>query len=344
MATLFPEKASRAGRGGAMANIQVRLGLVFEGGVSLAVWMSGVAHEIDLLRRAGIPGRVGASEHPDVQRWRGLCDKLERDVIVDVVAGTSAGGINGALLACAVAAGNRMPMLRDLWVEHAQLTRGRLLREDGKDPLPSLLDGQFFSRRLEEVFSKALAPGNPPSSHPVTLLTTATALGEQAKTFTDCYGGKFNVADHRRVYRFRHDPEAVEFRPPTGPLPTKPFTLFTKTPRADLADGKSATLAHAARATAGYPAAFEPVEEHAAFPSLGAFRFPRPSHDSSWLIDGGVLDNAPFEPLLREMALPALPCASPDTRRPKSHGAGHPSSSARCGWPRRRHSVSGYRP
>ena len=36
---------------------QVRLALVVEGGVSLAVWMSGMVHEVDLLRRAGAPGR-----------------------------------------------------------------------------------------------------------------------------------------------------------------------------------------------------------------------------------------------------------------------------------------------
>ena len=31
---------------------EVRLALVLNGGVSLAVWMGGVTHEIDLLRRA----------------------------------------------------------------------------------------------------------------------------------------------------------------------------------------------------------------------------------------------------------------------------------------------------
>ena len=42
-----------------MANTQVRLGLVFEGGVSLAVWMSGVAHEIDRRTLRARPACLG---------------------------------------------------------------------------------------------------------------------------------------------------------------------------------------------------------------------------------------------------------------------------------------------
>jgi hypothetical protein len=39
---------------------EVRLALVLNGGVSLAVWMGGVTHEIDLLRRASrVAGGAG---------------------------------------------------------------------------------------------------------------------------------------------------------------------------------------------------------------------------------------------------------------------------------------------
>src|ERR1700754_2820994 len=111
-----------------MGRTQIRLGLVFQGGVSLAVWMSGMAHEIDLLRRAGAPDRdeLPADAGPALRGWRSLCDDLDIDVIVDVVAGTSAGGINGAVLASAIAAGNPLPSLKELWVRGAQLARGQL--------------------------------------------------------------------------------------------------------------------------------------------------------------------------------------------------------------------------
>ncbi len=65
---------------------ELRLALVFNGGVSLAVWMAGVTHEIDRLRRAEGP-------------WRDLCRDANATVVVDIIAGTSAGGLNGTLLA-----------------------------------------------------------------------------------------------------------------------------------------------------------------------------------------------------------------------------------------------------
>ena len=89
---------------------QLRMALVLNGGVSLAVWMGGVVHELDLLRRACSDGLDPAQQpRPYDQvvfdRWRELsrAGGRERAVVVDVIAGTSAGGLNGALLATAVA-------------------------------------------------------------------------------------------------------------------------------------------------------------------------------------------------------------------------------------------------
>ncbi|GAA4966136.1 DUF3376 domain-containing protein [Actinoplanes utahensis] len=315
-----------------MSRTQIRLGLVFQGGVSLAVWMSGMTHEIDLLRRAGAPDRaeLPADAGPALRGWRALCDELGVDVIIDVVAGTSAGGINGAVLASAVAAGNPLPSLKELWVEAAQLSRGKLLRGSGRGPLPSLLDGAYFTGQLRGLFDRALRGGGRPAAHPVTLLTTATALGEQDTVWSDSTGCQFAVPDHRRVYRFRHDPGAVLFQPPAGELPEDPFTLFTPADPGQLTAAAAADLALAARATAGFPGAFEPVAEA----GLGAYRVrcetdirrrgdsdigrregdditrrggdgddaggPGDS-DGAVLIDGGVLDNTPFEPLMTEI-------------------------------------------
>src|SRR5918995_163463 len=87
----------------------VRLALVLNGGVSLAVWMGGVTHEVDLLRRAS---RVAAGESEEsvggvaehdravFDAWAALCRRADVGrVVVDVIAGTSAGGLNGTLLA-----------------------------------------------------------------------------------------------------------------------------------------------------------------------------------------------------------------------------------------------------
>jgi hypothetical protein len=147
--------------------------------VSLAVWMSGVVHEVDLLRRAGAPGRGEPVPHGSdgeaLRRWRELCDELRVDVVVDIVAGTSAGGLNGALLASAIASGSPLPPLRDLWLNTAELTRDKLLNCGDRNPVPSVLNGRYFEKEVGRALAEALAPRKP-APHPVRLLTTATAL------------------------------------------------------------------------------------------------------------------------------------------------------------------------
>ncbi len=68
---------------------EVRLGLVLYGGVSLAIYMNGIANEFfNVVRGRGIYGLIKA-----------LTDS---DVVVDIVSGASAGGINGLFLAYAL--------------------------------------------------------------------------------------------------------------------------------------------------------------------------------------------------------------------------------------------------
>ena len=42
-------------KGKVMAQHEIRVALVMNGGVSLAVWMAGVTHELDLIRRGAHP-------------------------------------------------------------------------------------------------------------------------------------------------------------------------------------------------------------------------------------------------------------------------------------------------
>jgi predicted acylesterase/phospholipase RssA len=68
---------------------EVRLGIVMYGGVSLAIYIYGVAHELfRAVRGRGI--------------YKLLKAVTDSDIVVDVISGTSAGGINGVLLGYAL--------------------------------------------------------------------------------------------------------------------------------------------------------------------------------------------------------------------------------------------------
>ena len=73
--------------------------------------------------------------------------------------------------------------------------------------------------------------------------------------------------------------------------------LFTPCPWTDLKAANAGAVTRAVRATAGFPGAFAPVDEGA----LHTFCL-SPGRPVAKLVDGGVLDNAPFEPLLAEVA------------------------------------------
>ncbi len=284
------------------AYTEVRIALVLNGGVSLAVWMGGVVHEVDLLRRASadvLPPPDGSPDRPVYDAWRDLCQRHRVRVVVDVVAGTSAGGLNGTLLATAVARGAALPDLQAVWRDTAQLSTGKLVPPDGVDALPSVLDGDFFSRSVAKVV-EGIAPG--PDRRPVTLFVTATALGRHERTVVDSYGSTFPVPDHRRLYRFRYDPSArrVRARAADG-LPAADVTaLFPLDPQDDFGPEDTPRLVRGARASAGFPLAFAPVREADDEVDLRERRVR--GSGAAWLVDGGILDNAPFDPVLDEIA------------------------------------------
>lgn len=261
---------------------KVRIALVMNGGVSLAVWMGGVTHEINRLRTTRAAG---------TGPWAGILAAADREVEVDLVAGSSAGGLNGALLATAIARGGELPLLRDMWRAQARLQSGKLRRRDPGNPVNSILDGQFFRNSLTTVMNGISATQSGGSD--VTLLVTASALQGSSRAVTDACGVAFRAADHRRVYRFRRRQGGRTWDPTVGALAPAPLNEFK--PPVDGSD----PLVLAARASAGFPVAFEPVQET---PALHRLNVVDSEGEPAWLMDGGVLDNAPFGPVLEELA------------------------------------------
>jgi patatin-related protein len=230
-------------------------------------------------------------------------------VVVDVIAGTSAGGLNGAVLAAAIARDVRLPTaLRNAWMEYAALTKTALLQSEGGPP-KSLLAGDFFHEKIREIFCEVVSDtkrrSDPDKDRSrVTLFVTATALG--GKPITVCSEAKpgeravkpFALADHRRLYRFRHDPELQYRQGQTQPSEPEQDDF------GDFGEKGLEALACAVRASASYPVAFAPVSETPLLEE-GYRVFPKASTREqpwTWLMDGGVLDNSPFDPVLEELA------------------------------------------
>jgi predicted acylesterase/phospholipase RssA len=292
---------------------ELRLALVLNGGVSLAVWMGGVTQELDLLRRASNRNIEPSDEEREVfEIWRELTSG--RRVVIDVIAGTSAGGLNGVLLATAIARGASLPPLLETWRKAADV--GTLM--DGSD-YNTVLNGSVIDQEMKTALDTIRPLGLP--TNPVTLFVTATALDGDCRAFKDSYDDQFGVRDHRRIYRFRHDPDIVGYRkygkewrevvsesgindfegpamPGAGRM--QRLTLKRQGPPEENTDAEdnTAALVLAARATASFPGAFSPVNDrdlvtrsHRVHPSSREVR-------ASYVMDGGVLNNAPFGPVL----------------------------------------------
>ena len=129
----------------AVAEQELRLAVVMTGGVSLAIWMGGVASEIDqVVRSLDLPA---GRRTPEQQAYAELLELAKLRPRVDVVSGTSAGGVNGALLAGAVARRRTLDGLRDIWLKVADFSE--LLRSPFERDQQSLLKGdQYFTPGL----------------------------------------------------------------------------------------------------------------------------------------------------------------------------------------------------
>jgi patatin-related protein len=128
-----------------MKEKELRLALVCYGGVSLALYMHGVIKEILKLSRAskayhsvprseqrehqsyeaanGDDGRLHDTEDVYFALLQSIGWTLSLRVIVDSIAGASAGGISGIVLARALAHDLSIDHLRDLWLDEADVLR-----------------------------------------------------------------------------------------------------------------------------------------------------------------------------------------------------------------------------
>ena len=313
---------------------ELRLALVCDGGVSLAIYIHGVVKELqNVIRAARAYDRhlsEGGSNPSGI--IRGLTgnqlnyfDALlhapkKYTVIIDVISGTSAGGINGIFLAKALTQNLSQAPLTDLWLDRADLKllahqhlpgqRGAIigsvvallfhLNSQNWGPL----DGDLMCRWLLEALATmdraprgaADEPSLLSEGHDLDLLVTSTALRGAGQLFPSPDGGRGEHArTNRKVWRFNSGTTVTDAR---------------------FGEPDSPGLAFVARCTSSFPGAFAPIclghfTDIAAAVSAG---FDQDAFTEAFtkdqlveyvlagqmastvsFADGGLLDNSPFD-------------------------------------------------
>jgi hypothetical protein len=265
---------------------ELRLGLVLYGGVSLAVYIFGVVCEVQRLLRASAEleeaRAAGTEDGEDLSPYaEALRDANLSGAVVDVVAGTSAGGINGILLAKALAAGADVREVKELWIEGGDI--GTLMNKlDAEEP-PSLLSTEEFERRLREGFDRLdeRGSGGDPDAA-LDLFVSTTHLRGDRREFMDALGRGVESLVHRFVIHLKQRPYG------------RNDFLDPQAEQGDDGDAPvNELLVKLSRATSAFPVAFEPVLLEGG-KLLGPHAEPK-----GWFADGGILNNKPFTDALR---------------------------------------------
>lgn len=334
-----------------MREKELRLALVCYGGVSLAVYMHGTTKEVWKLARASMRRQMGSrvalppaqdSEIAYGALLDALAPQLDLRILVDIVAGASAGGINGILLAQAISQGSDLEPLRDLWLDGADsdklldpeaastrfskwwatplvwwARRRGLVMEDMSEPEARAEVAHKLSRLMRSRWFAPPFSGSVFSGKLYDALQ-AMAAGERTPpllpplqpldlfvTVTDYHGAAEALHLHSPAEITENEHRLVIGFNDPGPRPDG---------RRHLAD--VAELTFAARATASFPGAFPPArlgeidavvaDRSQVWPERAAFVervFPgRASPDAITLIDGAVLNNRPFGPAIEAVS------------------------------------------
>ena len=327
---------------------EVRFAVVMYGGVSLAIYINGIAQELlRMVQATAIVGGDGKDPNRPLidggnlkssdcvyrklsyllagEKYEDLESRVESNApistrfIVDIISGTSAGGINGIFLAKALANGQDMKEIQELWVKEGDI--GRLINDKKSIEKPlslsrppaSLLNSQRMYRKLLDAFDgmdKAASAagtggeqGESPYVDELDLFVTTTDI--QGVTLP------IQLADavvyerrHKNVFHFIYSKAKVSGDDVTWN---------------DFEARNNPFLAYASRCTSAFPFAFEPMalcdiddvlrklrrhgkDSESEDPQWQRFFRDYPGSDVTGTVpfpkrsfgDGGYLDNKPF--------------------------------------------------
>lgn len=295
-----------------MKEKELRLALVCYGGVSFALYEHGITKEILKLVRASkayhalhdvvarqAPSHTFRSVRGETPEYsteevyfellKAIGARLDLRVFVDVITGSSAGGVNGIALARALAHDLHYEPLTDLWLQEADIERlldpeakarqwskwyfhpfmpplfSRLSREgllpDAGDvqvqsALSTFLRSRWFRPPLDGAkFCSLLLTGLQSMAEGCAETGSLVPSGQRldlAVTVTDFHGSQFPI--------YTHDPPIVQEREHRHVLRFSFERLQGRIAVSELGRDHIPSLAFAARATASYPGAFPPAQ------------------------------------------------------------------------------------
>ena len=305
---------------------EVRFAVVMYGGVSLAIYINGIAQEMLSMVRATAATKardttdqvaISATELSGTEHvYRKLAyllsddamlqsyrdsfvnnqaneqgdtgpteDMLDKHVasnppinirfVIDILSGTSAGGINAIYLAKALANDQRIDQLKNLWLNEGDIA---LLINDKKsvkdlgllnqDPPQSLLNSRRMYKKLLESFDEmenknaSDAGFNSPYVEELDLFITATDL-EGLPVPIRLSDTVVYERRHRNVFHFKYSTEATPDDKKTDPGSRTQISTSSASAssnhRNDFLANNNPFLAFAARCTSSFPFAFEPM-------------------------------------------------------------------------------------
>ena len=273
---------------------EFRLGLVVYGGVSLAIYMNGVCQEFfNAVRGRGIYKIIKALTNSDI--------------VVDIISGTSAGGVNGVLLSYALTNSNesyaegKVIEFKDfakIWRDSGSIYE--LLRKPGKnrENADSILDGDYYQNALANALNLA-QPESPRAENDwyspfseLDLFVTGTDIEGKVNQTFDNTGKAIEIKNNRAVFELGYR-ESIEDK--------NPFNYGDEVLRN--------ALAKLCRITSCFPVAFPVVEvqvknresEDAFLTQWGKLDNRGFAKDNIYFVDGGVLDNRPFSYTIRQI-------------------------------------------
>jgi patatin-related protein len=229
---------------------EVSLGLVAYSGISLAIYTSGVCHEF----YRAVRGR---------SIYKLLKALVDADVVVDVLSGTSAGGLNSVLLGYALTNSTStqaidFDIFSAVWRNSGDIQkRLQQPQSDRAEPSAALLDGAgYYQQQLETAFSRAIAERSTASEsewvsqfQELDLFVTGTDCQGKTSRIFNQVGKIAAVTDRRALFHLKHRQGRKE---PLNPLTHPEFPSLQP-------QDTYAALAKLCRLTSALPAVFPMV-------------------------------------------------------------------------------------